>query len=98
MAIKFIKKSAQCADTIAFIPARVLKAKYDKAFPLNFRLVFQGDVPPESFLVNGKAHDMFIKFGKKEEGRQVKIKQVPLKFKFVKQNENQIYHFFEKKM
>ena len=92
LAIKFIKKSAKYADTISFIlPKSFKKESMIRHFPLNFHLVFQEDVPLDSFLVNGKQHDVpcvYQIWEKREENREVEEKQVPQKFKFVKQGEN----------
>lgn len=92
LAIKFIKKSAKYADTIAFIlPRSFKKQSMIKHFPLNFHLVFQEDVPEDSFLVNGKPHNVpcvYQIWEKREINRQVEAKQIPQKFKFVKQNED----------
>lgn len=92
LAIKFIKKSAKYADTISFIlPKSFKKQSMIRHFPLNFHLVFQEDVPGDSFLVNGKPHNVpcvYQIWEKREENREVEVKQVPKKFKFVKQVEN----------
>ena len=92
LAIKFIKKSAKYADTISFIlPKSFKKQSMIRHFPLNFHLVFQEDVPGDSFLVNSKPHNVpcvYQIWEKREENRKVEKKQDPEKFKFVKKNEN----------
>jgi hypothetical protein len=54
LAIKFIKKSAEFADTISFIlPKSFKKTSMINKIPLNFHLFLQKDLPKNSFLKEG---------------------------------------------
>ena len=53
LAIKFIKKSAEISDTIAFIlPKSFKKDSMKKHFPNNFHLIYQFDLEDNSFMIN----------------------------------------------
>ena len=53
LAIKFIKKSCHFCTSISFIlPKSFKKDSLKKTFPLNFHLLFEIDLPENSFLVN----------------------------------------------
>jgi len=59
MAIKFIKKSTQYADTISFIlPKSFKKDSLQKKFPLNFHLICEHDIPEYSFIINDKKYNV----------------------------------------
>ena len=92
MAIKFIKKSAEYSDTIAFIlPRSFKKDSMKKHFPLNFHLIYQEDLPINSFKVNGKDHDVpsvFQIWIKKTFNREIPEVLKPKGFKFVKKEDN----------
>ena len=91
MAIKFIKKSAKYCHSISFIlPKSFKKNSMKKFFPLNFHLLLEYDIPKNSFLVNGKQHDVpcvFQIWVKKDINRVPPVKLLPEHFKFVKKNE-----------
>ena len=59
LAIKFIKKSCEFCDTISFIlPKSFKKDSLKNKFPLDFHLLFETDLPDNSFLVNDVEHDV----------------------------------------
>ena len=92
LAIKFIKKSAEYCDSISFIlPKSFKKDSLKKHFHLNFHLEHEYDIPENSFIVDNKIHDVPCVFQiwiKKNTKRQLPIKLVPNKYKFVKKEEN----------
>lgn len=92
MAIKFIKKCCEFADSISFIlPKSFKKDSMKNKFNINFHLIFEEDVPPEKFVVNGKKYDVpcvFQIWKKSETTRVINKKQNPSGFKFVKINES----------
>jgi len=94
LAIQFIKKSAEFADTISFIlPKSFKKDSMQKHFPANFHLVFQSDIETNSFLQDGLSIDVpcvFQIWQKRQEERQViaKLDADPNIFQFVKQDED----------
>ena len=71
----FIKKSCEFCETISFIlPKSFRKESFQKAFPLNFHLVKEIDLPKNSFLVDGKEYDVpcvFQIWVKKEKERYI---------------------------
>jgi predicted RNA methylase len=87
LAIKFIKKSCEYCDTISFIlPKSFKKESLKSRFPLNFHLIKESELPSESFIVDGKAHDVpciFQIWEKKSTNRVVNEKLEPIGFKFV---------------
>jgi len=92
LAIKFIKKSSEYCDSISFIlPKSFKKDSLKKHFPLKFHLLFEFDLPVDSFMVDGQIYDVpcvFQIWEKKEMDREVPKKLVPNKFKFVKKEDN----------
>jgi len=59
LAKKFIKYSCQFCETISFIlPKSFRKDSFQKAFPLNFHLVKEIDLPKNSFIIDGKEHNV----------------------------------------
>jgi len=90
LAIQFIKHSALFAETISFIlPKSFKKASMKKAFPPNFHLIFEEDLPQNSFLVGEFEHDVpciFQIWQKKENPRPIEEKVDPKGFEFVKKN------------
>lgn len=92
LAIKFIKKSTEFCDSISFIlPKSFKKDSMKKSFPPNFHMVYESDIPDNAFLVGDKEHNVpcvFQIWEKREEFRQVVIKQEPINYEFVRQNEN----------
>lgn len=91
IAIKFIKKASQFADTISFILPRSFKKEYyKKSVPLNFHLILEVDLPIKSFLVNDEAYDVpcvFQIWEKRSTCRHVP-KLTPIGFEFVEKNDN----------
>ena len=92
LAIKFIKKASEYSDSISFIlPKSFKKDSLKKYFPLNYHLIYEYDLPKDSFLVDNKKHDVpcvFQIWEKKDYDREVVKKLEPLHFKFVKKTEN----------
>ena len=59
LAIKFIKKSCEFCDSVSFIlPKSFKKDSLKKTFPLNFHLIFEIDLPNNSFLVDSVEHNV----------------------------------------
>lgn len=91
-AIKFIKKCNKFANTISFILPKsfkkeTLKSKFDKFF----HLVYECDLPDNSFTINNKDYNVPCVFQiwiKKDIERIIPIKLKPNNFKFVNKNEN----------
>jgi len=87
LAIKFIKKSCEYCDTISFIlPKSFKKDSLKSRFPLNFHLIKESELPSESFIVDGKVHDVpciFQIWEKKSTNRVVNEKLEPNGFRFV---------------
>lgn len=92
LAIKFIKKSCEFADSVAFIlPKSFKKDSLKKSFPLNFHLICEIDLPDKSFLVDDVEHNVetvFQIWEKKTTNRVVNEKLEPVNFMFVKNTEN----------
>tara|TARA_B100000513_G_scaffold136635_1_gene61749 strand:- start:8146 stop:9039 length:894 start_codon:yes stop_codon:yes gene_type:complete len=92
LAIKFIKKSCEFCDSISFIlPKSFKKDSLKNKFPLDFHLLFETDLPDNSFLVNDVEHDVpcvFQIWQKKSTNRVISEKLTPLHFEFVKDTEN----------
>jgi tRNA G10 N-methylase Trm11 len=92
LAIKFIKKSTEFCNSISFIlPKSFKKDGLQRFFPLDYHLVYQEDVPNDSFLVDGKEYNVPCVFQiwiKRLYERQVKDKNIPKGFKFVKKDED----------
>lgn len=92
MAIKFIKKSCMFCDSISFIlPKSFKKDSLKKHFPLNYHLIFEIDLPSNSFLLNDKEYDVpciFQIWKKKETLRMTNPILIPNQFRFVNKNEH----------
>ena len=92
LAIKFIKKASEYSDSISFIlPKSFKKDSLKKHFPLKYHLIYEYDLPKDSFLVDNKKHDVpcvFQIWEKKDYDREIIKKLEPLHFKFVKKTEN----------
>lgn len=92
LAIKFIKKSCEFADTISFIlPKSFKKDSMKKHFNDYFHLIFENDLPEKSFLVNNIEYDVpciFQIWIKKNMTRETKSKIKPINFKFVDKNDD----------
>jgi hypothetical protein len=87
LAIKFIKKSCEYADSISFIlPRSFKKDSLKKHFSLNYHLIYEMDIPDNGFLVDNKEHDVpcvFQIWKKMETPRQISEKLFPHNFEFV---------------
>jgi hypothetical protein len=94
LAIQFIKKSAEFADSISFIlPKSFKKDSMRNHFPKQFHLIYQMDLDNNSFLQDGNPVDVpcvFQIWQKQEEERPAlaKLEADPTIFQFVKQDEN----------
>ena len=91
LAIKFIKKCCDFSKSISFIlPKSFKKSSMKKYFDLNFFLIYEIDLPENSFLINNIETNVpciFQIWEKTINKRQIeKIK--PLNFKFVKKEES----------
>ena len=92
LAIKFIKKSCEYCDSISFIlPKSFKKESLKKHYPVNFHLIYEYDLPENSFIVNKENYNVpciFQIWIKKDINRILPNKLIPNKFKFVKKNDN----------
>lgn len=88
MAIKFIRKSCEFADTVSFILPKSFKKDSMKAkVPLTYHLLFEADLPKNSFIVGGAPHDVpcvFQIWERRDYSRQTVAKIAPSGFAFVK--------------
>ena len=87
LAIQFIKKCCEFADTISFILPNSFKKDSNKAkFDNFFHLIYEKDLPENSFSVNGDDCDVpcvFQIWKKKKTERIIPDKIEPKNFKFV---------------
>jgi len=92
MAIKFIKWSCNFCNSLSFIlPKSFKKDTLKQKFPLMFHLVFEQDLPKNSFLVDDIEHDVpcvFQIWQKKDYNREKVEKKEPTNFVFVTKNNN----------
>ena len=92
LAIKFIKKSCEFADTISFIlPLSFKKDSLQAKVPINFHIVTEFVLPPKSFIIDGQEHDVpcvFQIWEKRDHPRSIAKKLEPKGFIFVKKTEN----------
>ena len=92
LAIKFIKKSCEFCDSISFIlPKSFKKDSLRKHFPLNFHLIFETDLPKNSFMINDKECDVpsiFQIWEKRDYKREMVVKLNPSCYKFVEKIDN----------
>lgn len=94
LAIQFIKKSGEFADSISFIlPKSFKKDSMRNHFPKQFHLIYQMDLDVNSFLQDGNPVDVpcvFQIWQKQEEEREsiAKLEADQTIFQFVKQDEN----------
>ena len=88
LAKQFIKKCATFSDSISFIlPKSFKKESYQKSFPLNFHLEYEIDLDKNSFIIDGKIHNVPCVFQiwiKKSYNRYVEDKPKENGFKFIK--------------
>ena len=91
LAIKFIKKSCKYCDSLSFIlPRSFKKDSMKKHYPLNFHLLYEYDLPNDSFIVNNKIYNVPCVFQiwiKQHTNRTVPKKLKPTNYRFVKHNE-----------
>ena len=89
---RLIKKSCEFCDSISFIlPKSFKKDSLKKAFPLNYHLLFEIDLPDKSFLVDEIEHNVpciFQIWCKKTSNRFVNEKLKPINFIFVEKTDN----------
>ena len=95
LAKAFIRHAAQnMAKVIAFIlPRSFMKPSMTSAFPLNFHLIHQRELPINSFEVNGESYDVpcvFQIWVNRDVNRELDEKIEPVGFKYVKATET--YH------
>lgn len=92
LAIKFIKYSCAFCDTISFIlPKSFKKDSLKKCFPLNFDIVFQEELPMNSFILDKKECNVpcvFQIWKKNKYNRIPPLKLHPQGFHFVKKHDN----------
>jgi len=92
LAIKFIKKSAGFCDSISFIlPRSFKKDSLRKAFPANFHLLHEIELPDKSFLVDGAEHTVpcvFQIWEKRIYQRTPRDLLTPIYFMFVGKSDN----------
>ncbi len=92
LAIKFIKKSCQYADTVSFIlPKSFKKDSMKKHFPMNFHQIFESNIPSNSFLVNNiecNVPSVFQIWEKRDYNRSEIIKLKPNGYTFITKDKN----------
>lgn len=92
LAIKFIKKSCEYTDTVSFIlPKSFKKESMQKHFPLKFHLIYEIDLPENSFQNDGIDCDVpcvFQIWKRKATDRKIEQKLTPKGFSFVKKDES----------
>ena len=91
LASKFIKHSALFCNSISFVlPKSFKKDSLKKVFPLKFHLLFECDMPENSFLVGGGEYDVpcvFQIWQRKQYDRPVADTLNPTHFEFVSKEE-----------
>lgn len=96
-AIKFIKHSCKFCDLFAFIlPCSFKKDSLKKHIPLNFHLIYELDLPNNSFLVNNDEYNVpciFQVWQKKQYDREKIEILKPNGFIFVKRHETPNFSF-----
>lgn len=92
LAIQFIKLCCKFSHSISFIlPKSFKKDSMKKHFDINFHLLYEIDLPDNAFLVNDEECNVpcvFQIWQHKTEPRIPVIKNIPLKFKFVKKEDD----------
>ena len=92
LAIKFIKKSCEFADSVSFIlPKSFKKDSLKNKIPTKFHLIIEYDLPSHSFLVNEIEYDVpcvFQIWKKMADNRPVIEKLEPLHFIFVNKTDD----------
>lgn len=91
-AIRFIKKSCEFCDTISFIlPKSFKKDSLKRCFSPYFHLIFEIDLPENSFLVDGKEYNvesLFQIWEKKDIKRPAISILEPINYRFVDKTAN----------
>jgi len=91
LAKKFIARAATFSDIIAFIlPRSFQKPSMNRAFPLNFHLIYEKDVADNSFEVNGEPYDVpciFQIWEKKTTNRTIPEQEKEVGFTYVKEGD-----------
>jgi predicted RNA methylase len=92
LAIQFINKAATFSDSISFIlPRSFKKPSMKKSFPLNFHLIYQMDLPKNSFLLDGIQHDVpciFQIWKRRSSDRAPPKKFEPKGYEFINKSNN----------
>ena len=91
LAIKFIKKSCEFCESFSFILPKSLKKESLKLkIPLYFHLITEFDLPDNSFLVDGKEHDVpcVFQIWEKKQHKRLVVKLKPHNFEFVAKTDN----------
>lgn len=92
LAIQFIKKCCEFANSISFIlPKSFKKDSMQKYFPLNYHLIFEIDLYDNAFLINNKETNVpciFQIWQYNNKKRPHIIKLIPINFEFVKKSNN----------
>ena len=92
IAIRFIKKSCMFCNTISFIlPRSFKKDSMKKHFPLEFHLIYESDLPENSFMVDNKPHNVpcvFQIWEKRQPLRDIPVKLTPEHYTFVSKTDN----------
>ncbi len=92
LAIKFIKRCCEFADSISFIlPKSFKKDSMKKKFKKNYHLIYENDIKENSFLVNGIESNVpcvFQIWQYKNDIRDEIINVEPINYKFVKKKDN----------
>lgn len=90
LARKFIKHASTFASVIAFIlPRSFTKPSMQRAFPLEFHLVYEIELEKDSFIVNDKSYDVpcvFQIWKRMNTQREVHVES-DVEWKYVKKNE-----------
>ena len=91
LAIQFIKMSCKFSKSVSFIlPKSFKKDSLKRAFPLNFHLIYEMDIPDNSFLVDGIEHNVpcVFQIWIKQPHHRKEIETIePTHFIFVKKTE-----------
>lgn len=95
LAKQFIKKAASFAESITFIlPKSFRKESMQNAFPKNFHLLHEEDIPSNAFLVNKVRHNVpciLQIWVKKNYDRSIPKKEIPTYYSFVKKSESHTF-------
>ena len=88
LAKKFIKHLSEYCDTISFILPKSFRTQtYQKAFPLNFHIIYEMDLDDSCFLIDNNPHHVpcvFQIWKKQKNKRIIEPEPIPYKFKFLK--------------